>query len=193
MNGLRDLPMGAWAILGGESLLVVCSVCYLVWWSIAFKPPVAAPGSGGKGFLAGAVLGGGAGLVLLLGGMLGLASRLSWPAVGAVVLGGVVVGAGLFAVTSGPLHRPVTSELPLIIIWATAQLAAGVALATAGHLTAPAASAWVVAVVVATLVGLACYVVFYRLAPVPAYWVGILPLAVDGLASVLLAWLVVAG
>lgn len=79
------------------------------------------------------------------------------------------------------------------ILGLTSRLAAGVALATAGHLAAPAASAWVVAVVVATLVGLACYVVFYRLAPVPAYWVGMVPLAVDGLASLLLAWLVVAG
>lgn len=192
MNAFRGLPVGAWAILGGELLLVVFSVCYLVWWSIAFRPPVVVPGSGGRGFLTGAILGGGAGLVLLLAGVLGLASRLSWPAVGAVVLGGVVVGAGLFAVTSGPLHRQVTSELPLIIIWATAQLAAGVALATAGHLTAPAASAWVVTVVVATIVGLACYVVFYRLDPVAAYWVGMVPLAVDGLASALLAWLVVA-
>ncbi len=40
---------------------------------------------------------------------------------------------------------------------------------------------------IATLVGLACYLVFYRLDPVPAYWVGMVPLAVDGVVAAILA------
>ena len=47
-------------------------------------------------------------------------------------------------------------------------------------LRAPAASAWIVATAIATLVGLACYLIFYRLDPIPADWIGMVPLAVDG-------------
>ena len=70
------------------------------------------------------------------------------------------------------------------------QLAAGIALRTAGVLSVSAVSAWVVAVAIATLVGLACYLVFYRLDPVPAYWVGMVPLAVDGVVAAVLAAIV---
>ena len=87
----------------------------------------------------------------------------------------VLVGALLVYVTSRVAHRPLTTELPLIVVWATMQLAAGITLRTAGVLRAPATSAWIVATAIATLVGLACYLVFYRLDPVPAYWIGMVP------------------
>ena len=99
----------------------------------------------------------------------------------------MLVGALLVYVTSTVAHRPVTTELPLIVVWSTMQLAAGVTLRTAGVLAAPAASAWFVAIAVATLVGLVCYLVFYRLDPVPAYWVGMVPLALDGVVAATLA------
>jgi hypothetical protein len=51
-------------IVIGEVLRVVCSLCYLVWWTITFRPSVRIPPGGGL-FLAGAVLGGLGGLVLL--------------------------------------------------------------------------------------------------------------------------------
>src|SRR5438094_9013870 len=100
----------------GEVLLVVCSVSYLVWWTITFRPSGRTP-SGGGPFLAGAVLGGLAGLVLLSVGIAVLLSRASWPALVATVVGGVVAGALLVYVTSSLAHRPVTTELPLIVVW----------------------------------------------------------------------------
>jgi hypothetical protein len=113
------------------------------------------------------------------------------PALGATIVGGGLVGALLFYVTSGVAHRPVTTELPLIVVWATAQLAAGITLWSAGELRAPADSAWIVATGIATLVGLVCYVIFYRLDPLTAYWVGLVPLAVDGVVAAILAAIVI--
>jgi hypothetical protein len=188
-----DLAGGPLAILGGEALLLVCSLCYLVWWSIAFAPPVQTPHPGGGVFLAGAGLCGLGGVALLGAGIVGLAGRGSVPSLGGVVLGGVVVGAALLAVTAGPLHRPVTTELPLIVIWATVQLAACAVLTASGWLAGPASSGWIGATVVATVAGLVCYLAFYRLDPVPAYWVGMVPLIFDGLAGVVFAVLVVTG
>lgn len=176
----------------GELLLVVCSASYLVWWTIRFRPS-ARTRSGGGPFLAGAVLGGLGGLALLAVGTAILVPRAPWPALAALaatVVGGVLVGAVLLYLTSRVARRPVTTELPLIVVWTTAQLAAGTTLWTAGVLRPPAAVAWVVATALAMLVGLACYLVFYRLDPVPAYRVGMVPLAVDGVVALALAALV---
>jgi len=181
---------GPLMIVIGEILLVVCSLCYLVWWTITFRPSVRTPPGGGGLFLAGAVLGGLGGLVLLAVGIAALLPKASSPALGATIVGGVLVGALLLYVTSSVAHRPVTTELPLIVVWATVQLAAGITLRTAGVLGAPAASAWIVATAIATLVGLACYLIFYRLDPIPAYWVGMVPLAVDGVVAAILAAIV---
>jgi hypothetical protein len=185
----QALEGGPLLIAIGEVLLVVCSLSYLVWWTITFRPSARTPPGGGL-FLAGAVLGGLGGLVLLAVGIAALLPKASPPALGVTIVGGVVVGALLLYVTSTVAHRPVTTELPLIVVWATAQLAAGITLRTAGVLRAPEASAWIVATAIATLVGLTCYLVFYRLDPIPAYWIGMVPLTVDGVVAAILAAIV---
>jgi len=176
-------------IVIGEVLLVVCSLCYLVWWTITFRPWARTPHGGGL-FLGGAVLAGLGGLALLAVGIATLLARASLPALGATIVGGVLVGASLLYVTSSVAHRPVTTELPLIVVWATMQLATGITLRTAGVVSAPGASAWILLTAVATLVGLVCYLIFYRLDPVPAYWIGMVPLAVDGVVAAILAAIV---
>ena len=57
-------------------------------------------------------------------------------------------------------------------------------------LRAPAASAWIVATTIATLVGLACYLIFNRLDPIPGYRIGMVPLAVHGVVAATLAAIV---
>jgi hypothetical protein len=185
----QALGGGPLMIVIGEVLLVVCSLSYLAWWTITFRPSARAPSGGGL-FLAGAVLGGLGGLVLLAVGIAALLPKASAPALGVTIVGGVLVGALLLYVTSRVAHRPVTTELPLIVVWTTMQLAAGITLRTAGVLRAPAATAWIVALAITTLVGLACYLVFYRLDPVTAYWIGMVPLAVDGVVAAILAAIV---
>ncbi len=186
MNRWQALGGGPLTIVIGEVLLLVCSLSYLAWWTITFRPSLRSSPGGGH-FLAGAVLSGLGGLLLLAIGIATLLPKASLPALGATIVGGVLVGALLYYLTSRVAHRPVTTELPLIIVWATMQLAAGITLRTAGVLEAPGASAWILATAIATLVGLACYQIFYRLDPVPAYWVGMVPLAVDGVVAAILA------
>ena len=187
MGRAHSLQSGPLLIVIGELLLVVCSVSYLVWWTIVFRPSSTRTGSSAGPFLAGAVLAGLGGLVLLGVGILVLLPKASVLALVATLVGGVLVGVLLLVLTTRVAHRPATTELPLIVVWATAQLTAGVTLWTAGVLMSPAPSVWVAATVVATVVGLACYLVFYRLGPVAAYWTGMVPLAVDGLLAAGLA------
>lgn len=173
----------------GEVLLVACSLSYLVWWALTFRPSGRTPSPGGV-FLLGAVLTGLGGLVLLAVGIAALLTKASLPALGATIVGGALVGALLLYLTSGIAHRPVTTELPLIVVWTTAQLAAGITLWTAGVVRTPGAGVWIVATVIAMTVGLICYLIFYRLDPVPAYWIGMVPLAVDGVVAAVLIMVV---
>ena len=133
MHRWQALEGGPLVIVIGEVLLVVCSLSYLVWWTITFRPSVRTPPGGGL-FLAGAVLGGLGGLVLLAVGIAALLPKASSAALAATIVSGVFVGALLLYVTAGVAHRPVTTELPLIVVWATVQLAAGITLRTAGVL-----------------------------------------------------------
>lgn len=189
MGSWQALRGGPRMIMIGELLLVVCSLCYLGWWTITYRPSAPTQGGGGL-LLAGAVLGGLGGFVLLVVGIAALLPKASAPALWATIVGGVVVGALLFYVTYAVAHRRVTTELSLIIIWATLQLTAGITLRTAGVLRAPAASAWIVATAIATLVALVCYLIFYRLDPIPAYRIGMVPLTVDAVVAATLAAIV---
>ena len=88
-------------------------------------------------FLAGAVLGGLGGLVLLAVGIAILLPKASSPALGETIVGGVLAVRCCFT-PPRVADRPVTTELPLIVVWATVQVAAGIASWTAGVLSAPA-------------------------------------------------------
>ena len=66
MTPLRDLANGLPAVLGGQILLVACSVFYLIWWTVVFAPDGRTPRPSGALFLAGAAFAGLGGLVLLV-------------------------------------------------------------------------------------------------------------------------------
>lgn len=189
MAGWQVPRGGPLMIVIGEVLLVCCSVSYLLWWTVTFKPSARTSYGGGL-FLGGAVLAGLGGIVVLGLGVGALLTKASVPGLVTTVVGGVLVGALSIALTSRVAHRPLTTELPLIMVWGTAQVAAGVMLRTSGALSVAAVSAWMVVTAMATLVGLACYLVFYRLDPLSAYRVGMVPLAVDGLGAASLAVIV---
>ena len=109
----------------------------------------------------------------------------------ATIVGGVLVGALLLYVTSSVAHRPVTTELPLIVVWATVQLAAGITLQTAGVLEGAGdirldrrdshRDAGRTGLLPDLLIGSTRF---------PAYWIGMVPLAVDGVVAAILAAIV---
>lgn len=189
---MRD---GALVVLAaGEAALVLCSIAYVTWWVLAFRPPITSSRPVWGGYLVAAVGFGGLGALAVLAGTAWAITRLGPLALaGAVgaVLGGVLLYPTLAAFTTGPLGRPLTTELPLIVLWTTVQVAAWAALSLGGSLTGPAAIAGWAAIAVTVVVGLGCYLAFYRLPPVPAYVAGMAPLALAGAASALLGYLAV--
>ena len=85
----------------------------------------------------------------------------------------------LLAVTSIAFHRPLTSELLIIQVWAAIELCAIAALYTADRFGPGRAATIAALVAIATVVGMACYVLYYRLDEAAAYRAGMAPLAVD--------------
>ena len=172
----------------GHWLLAACCALYLAWWVIFFLPKV----SGGEA--QGAIRGVGVAAILgavvcgLLGALrsCGGASSLAREAmIPAFVVGSVVLYFVMLAVTVGAFGRQPTTELVLFVAWLGMELLCAWALGCAGR--GGAAELAVALAIAGFVVSLVCYVLYYRLAPLPSFVDGCLPLALIGVVSVALA------
>jgi len=78
----------------------------------------------------------------------------------------------LLMLTTVAFHRIVTSELMIIHIWAALELSAVAVLYGIGHFEPGQAAALAALVGIAFIVGLICYVLYYRLDGMSSYQVG---------------------
>jgi hypothetical protein len=100
-----------------------------------------------------------------------------------VIIGGVLAYIVLSAVTTMAFHRALTAELLVMVVWAVVELLVVNALYASGRFAAPQAIAGVVTVGLASVASLACYLLYYRLDAAMSFWDGLIPLAVDALAT----------
>ena len=163
-------------ILVGNALLAVCAAFYLAWWILAFKPTGALKGFAVGWLLLPAVLAGVVALVLICRGV------MEAPRDGVLVRPLFVAAAGaalfvaLVAITGGVMGRPVTTELVLIVGWATLSVCQLVALTAMGVWGRGAAVAQAVYIAAATLVSLGCYMAYYKLDGLKGWVDGMVPL-----------------
>ena len=163
-------------IFVGNVALAVCAAFYLAWWILAFKPTGALKGFATGWLLLPAVLAGVAALVLICGGV------IQAPRDGMIVRPLFVAAAGaalfvaLVAVTGGVMARPVTTELVLIVGWATLSVCQLVALTAMGVWGKAAAVAQAAYIAAATLVSLGCYMAYYKLDGLKGWIDGMVPL-----------------
>ena len=157
----------------GNIKLVLCFVFYLAWWIVGFNPkyPIRGMKSGWL-LIPAAVLGAWA--------LVEIVSRLALeggPVPGvALIIGGVVGYAILLAITAGLLHRPPTSELPIIVLWATVILLEINSLVALGSIPDTLGWTLMAACLVCTAASLVCYQLFYDLDTTRAFIVGAIPL-----------------
>lgn len=180
----------------GHVCLAVCAALYLVWWWIFFNPALpkatGALYAAGVGCIVGAVLFGIAAVVLIGMGLGALAGASAGSVVPgwAFAVGGVAAYFGLAYVTTRFFQRPVTTELLLFVLWAALELAVVNALAGAGAVGPGLAAVLAVAVAVLFAGCLVCYVLYFRLSPMPSFVDGALPLAAVGVLAAAMAALV---
>lgn len=180
-------------LVGGHVCLAVCAALYLAWWWIFFNPALpkatGALYAAGVGCIVGAVLFGIAAVVLIgmgLGAFAGASAEAVVPG-WAFAVGGVVAYFGLAFVTTRFFQRPVTTELLLFVLWAALELAVVNALAGVGAVEPGLAAVLAVAVAVLFVGCLVCYVLYFRLAPMPSFVDGALPLAAVGVLAAVMA------
>jgi len=169
-----------WEIFAGNLLLLACSLFYLTWWIVAFKP---GPQSGTEGnlFISIAFVTGISGIVLMVAGINFLHHESRGVPVKAILMGIAVLYVVLLLLTTIFYKRIVTSELMIIHIWAALELSAVAALYGAGRFGFGTAVFIASLIAIAIVAGLICYVLYYRLSGVASYWDGMIPLAVDAL------------
>jgi hypothetical protein len=168
-------------ILTGNGLLLVCCGFYLAWWVIAFKPQGAVRGLRSGWLLIPAFLAGVLAVIWILHGCV-QSPHDKTPVIPTtwIVCGGIVLYLVLAVVTSRVLHRPITTELFLIIGWAMLALAEVNALHGLGAYPSETAVPLAIAVGIVGVVCLVCYIVYYRLSDVASYIDGMIPLLLAG-------------
>lgn len=182
------------SLVWGHACLAACAALYLAWWWTFFNPSLpkatGALYATGVGFIVGAVILGIAVVALIVAGLAGLGAggRGGLPVpVWAFAVGGICAYFALVFATTRIFGRPVTTELLLFVLWAALEFAVLNALAGSGALAA-AAAVGLAAAVVAVFVGcLACYLLYFRLQPLPSFVAGALPLLVVGVFAAIMA------
>lgn len=172
-------------ILRGNVWLAICCAIYLAWWCVAFNPwrdfPMLLKVVGFVATAASGIYG----VVLLAGGMGALpAERIVLPG-WAVWLIGAGVYALLLFITSRFFCRQVTTELLLIVAWATFELSAVNALAGTGAMGAVGVAISIIAVVAVVGISMVCYLAYYELPEGPAFVSGMVPLVLIAIAGLI--------
>ena len=168
-------------IMTGNLLFAGCCIVYLIWWSVAFRPGFTAPmGVKSALFLATAALGI-AGLAYIIRGCQMAEGNNHFIAIMAV---GAAIYIILILVTNLVMHRTVTTELMLIVFWACMEICACNALFGSGLITAKAFTVLAVIVLVASIAGMICYLKYYDLEPMPAFYDGMVPLILFALVMI---------
>ena len=171
----------------GHALLAGCAVLYLAWWWIFFRPTTTSPAGAlravGVAYIGGAAALGIGSVTVTLSALGGLPSTRPTLPGAAIGVAGIAAYIALMFVTSGPLHRPVTTELILIVGWPTMEVAVLAALWGTANVPAGALAVLGVLVAVAFVSSLVCYVLYYSLAPWPSFVDGMIPLGSVGVIS----------
>lgn len=171
---LQEMDASLKQVVGGSVGLVVCLALYLAWWCITFRPGGGATPFGTICIIV-AVLSGILGLIFTLVGLAGIPLARSVPGWWFAV-GGLVVYAVLMAATYLLFHRPVTTELFLIVGFAVLELCVLDAVHGSGGMGAALTMVMVVVLVLIVDVSLVAYVLYYRLEGVAGYFDGMVPL-----------------
>lgn len=191
MTWFHNFTNSLWEIFSGNLLLLLCSLFYLAWWIVSFRPD-STGWSGGSICITAAFITGFAAIVLLSAGISSLSQNSKGPPVKFILIGGAVLFLALLFVTSTTFHRMVTSELIIIHIWAALELSSFAVLYGTGRFGTGRTAVLAALVGIAFLVGLVCYVLYYRLDGMSSYRDGMVPLITDAFVMAVFAGILAA-
>jgi hypothetical protein len=165
MTCFRDFTTPLWEIFYGNLLLLICTLFYLACWFVSYRPD--SPGrSAGVFYLTAA----------FITGIAALPVRY-------IALGGAALFVVMLLVTVIVFHRIVTSELMIIHIWVMLEMSAVVVLYGTGRFGAGRAATLCALLGIAFVIGMICYVLYYRLDETASYLAGLIPLVNDAFVT----------
>ena len=167
-------------ILTGNLLFTGCCVVYLIWWCVAFRPGASAPMSIKSLLFFATFFLGAAGMTMIARGC--LASE--GVHFGGIIAAGIAVYIILLFGTQALFHRQVTTELLLIVFWTVMEVCAVFVLSAEGIFLGRSFAVICMVILVAALVGIICYLKYYELPPMPAFYDGMVPLILFALVMV---------
>lgn len=180
---LHDFDFQTRQIFFGNLLLVICCAFYLAWWLLAFKPVNPIKGMKTGWLLIPAFAAGVAAVVFAARGLGAVSANPGLFPSGWILWGGILAYVVLLAITRFLLHRPVTTELFLIVGWAMLALSEVSALLGGGAFSHGIAIRFVTIVVVSTVISLICYTLYYNLSAAAGFIDGMVPLLMSALVT----------
>ena len=178
---MKEIAVGNW-------MLVACSIFYLAWWLITFRPPAPKSSVLGTVLLVGAFATGLIGIYKVLRGITTFEGEIENTGIPGIILitGGVILYVSLLIVTRVIFHRQVTSELFIITGWAVLEIAAVNFAWKTGLLHPAGFIIWAVTILIIAVISLICYILYYNLAYVKGYIDGCIPLVLVGVTMLIM-------
>ncbi len=166
-------------ILIGNWLMVICSIFYLAWWLIVFRPPAPKSSFLGNILLILAFVSGIGGLFFTIREMAVPTEEMHNEGIHGIIImmSGIVLYMVLLLMTKTMFHRQVTSELFIITGWVVLEAAICNYMYAMGVFSAQKAAILAAVVLITGLISLICYVLYYDLPYVKGYIDGCIPLA----------------
>lgn len=175
-------------IITGQLLLSAGALFYTGWWLAAFKPDSARSGGALSALLFFLLAAFGlSGTALTVHGIHGLPLPSSWPGSGMLFIMALLIYFILLTGSVKLFGRKPTTELILMVLWALMEIMALGALHETGALTGTAYGLTWAAVIAASLIAFAAYMMYYRMDDHTAYITGAIPLLVDGTVTLIIA------
>lgn len=178
---LRHFSLGTRQLFLCNLLLVICCIFYLLWWVLAFRPENPIKGMKTGWLLIPAFAAGITAAVFAARGFRAAADRPGLIPSGRILWCGFAAYVLLLIVTRFLLHRPVTTELLLIVGWTMLTLGEINALFCFGTLCRKTAVFFAVLMITSAIVSLVCYVLYYQLPAKAGFLAGIVPLVAAAL------------
>lgn len=172
-------------IMIGQMTLMICCGFYLLWWRISYRPNETVnrlSGINGVLLLITAISG-------VVGVILSSQGQSALPAVKTlkmqkyqIMAGGIIAYVLLFIMTTTLFHRPVTTELFLIIGWVVLELMIVNALNGANQISDTRFWLLIAVIMIAFCISMGLYILYYRMEPYKAYYWAMVPLITEGVS-----------
>lgn len=169
-------------ILTGQLMLILCCIFYLIWWYRGYRPNIMVSRVGGINAVLLLIT-----MILGVAGIIFSLTRLPEktppkipPSI--IPIAGIIIYIVLLFVTRIVFHRIVTTELILIVIWMSVEVAVINRLNAAGYLTDREFYLQFLVIAIAVIISLILYVAYYRMDEMKAFYAAMVPLVTEAVA-----------